>query len=112
VPVAIKDLTPMAGHPHTMGSLVMRDVVATVTDPAVQRLLDAGAIPFARTNTAEFGCATVTDNLLYGETLNPCNAARTRFRFSGLIADASLGLWCGRHEAFIWCCSCWSARIP
>jgi len=73
VPVAIKDLTPMAGHPHTMGSLGMRNVVATVSDPAVQRLIDAGAIPFARTNTAEFGCATVTDNLLYGETLNPWN---------------------------------------
>lgn len=88
VPVAIKDLTPMAGHPHTMGSLVMRDVVATVTDPAVQRLLDAGAIPFARTNTAEFGCATVTDNLLYGETLNPWNTEYSPAGSSGGAAAA------------------------
>lgn len=88
VPVAIKDLTPMAGHPHTMGSLAMRDVVATKTDPAVQRLLDAGAIPFARTNTAEFGCATVTDNLLYGETLNPWNTDYSPAGSSGGAAAA------------------------
>lgn len=88
VPVAIKDLTPMAGHPHTMGSLAMRDVVATITDPAVQRLLDAGAIPFARTNTAEFGCATVTDNLLYGETLNPWNTEYSPAGSSGGAAAA------------------------
>lgn len=88
VPVAIKDLTPMAGHPHTMGSLAMREVVATVTDPAVQRLIDAGAIPFARTNTAEFGCATVTDNLLYGETLNPWNTDHSPAGSSGGAAAA------------------------
>ena len=88
VPVAIKDLTPLAGHPHTMGSLVMRDVVATASDPAVQRLVDAGAIPFARTNTAEFGCATVTDNLLYGETLNPWNMDYSPAGSSGGAAAA------------------------
>ncbi|MDO8310065.1 MAG: amidase [Actinomycetota bacterium] len=89
LPFAVKDLTPVEGYPHTMGSLAMRDVVARVTDPAVQALIDAGAIPFARTNTAEFGCATVTDNLLYGETTNPWN---TDFGAAGSSGGAAAAL--------------------
>lgn len=88
VPVAVKELTPVAGLPWTLGSLAFRDQVAEVTDPAIQRLLDAGAIVHARTNTPEFGCASVTDNLLYGETLNPWNPAFSPAGSSGGAATA------------------------
>jgi Asp-tRNA(Asn)/Glu-tRNA(Gln) amidotransferase A subunit family amidase len=71
IPFAVKELTAHEGQPHTLGSVFLRDNVATSSDPTVVALLEAGAIPFARTNTPEFGCATVTDNLLFGETLNP-----------------------------------------
>jgi hypothetical protein len=57
LPVAIKELTPVAGQPLTLASLPFKDQVAEVTDPAVQRLLDAGVVIHARTNTPEFGCA-------------------------------------------------------
>jgi len=88
VPFAVKELTAVAGHPHTLGTLMLRDVVATTTDPSVARLIAAGAIPFARTNTPEFGCASVTDNLLFGQTLNPWNTAFSPAGSSGGAAAA------------------------
>ena len=88
VPVAIKELTPVAGQPHTLGSVFLKDVVAAETDPGVAALLDAGAIPFARTNSPEFGCASVTDNLLFGQTRNPWNRAFSTAGSSGGAAAA------------------------
>jgi Asp-tRNA(Asn)/Glu-tRNA(Gln) amidotransferase A subunit family amidase len=88
LPVAIKELTPVAGHPHTLGSMAFKDQVADTTDPAAQRLLDAGVVVHGRTNTPEFGCASVTDNLLFGETLNPWDPARSTAGSSGGAAAA------------------------
>lgn len=73
--VAVKELIAVRSQQHTLGSRALRGNVATVTEPAVQRVLDAGAIVHARTNTPEFGCASVTDSPLFGETLNPWNTA-------------------------------------
>ncbi|MFW6045592.1 MAG: amidase family protein, partial [Natronomonas sp.] len=44
VPVAIKDLTPVAGHPTTFGSVPLANYESEDDAPAVARLLDAGAI--------------------------------------------------------------------
>jgi aspartyl-tRNA(Asn)/glutamyl-tRNA(Gln) amidotransferase subunit A len=88
VPIAIKELTPVAGQPHTLGSVFLKDAVATQTDPSVASLLEAGAIPFARTNSPEFGCASVTDNLLFGQTRNPWNSAYSTAGSSGGAAAA------------------------
>lgn len=92
VPLAVKELTPVAGQPWTMGSLAFRDTVASITDPALQALIDGGAIPFVRTNSPEFGCASVTDNDLFGETLNPWNRAFSTGGSSG-GAGAALASW-------------------
>lgn len=83
LPLAVKELTPVAGQPHTLASLAFKDQVAVDTDPAVQRLLDGGAVIHARTNSPEFGCASVTDNLLFGETLNPWDRSRSTAGSSG-----------------------------
>lgn len=88
VPFAVKELTPVEGQPHTLGSVALKDNVGAHTDPGVQALIDAGAIPFARTNTPEFGCASITDNLLFGETLNPWNTAFGTAGSSGGAAAA------------------------
>ncbi len=88
VPVAIKELTAHAGQPHTLGTLFLRDNIAAASDPVVSALLDAGAVPFARTNTPEFGCASVTDNLLFGETRNPWNPQFSTAGSSGGAAAA------------------------
>lgn len=92
VPLAVKELTPVAGQPWTMGSVALREVVATATDPSIRNLIAAGAIPFIRTNSPEFGCASVTDNDLFGETLNPWNPAFSTAGSSGGAA-AALAAW-------------------
>lgn len=91
LPIAVKELTPVAGHPHTLASLLLRDQVATATDPAIQRLLDAGALIHGRTTTPEFGCASFTDSLLYGETLNPWDPSMSTAGSSGGAAAALAG---------------------
>jgi Asp-tRNA(Asn)/Glu-tRNA(Gln) amidotransferase A subunit family amidase len=88
VPFAVKELSAVAGQPHTLGTLLLRDVIAESTDPSVGRLIAAGAIPFARTNTPEFGCASITDNLLFGQTRNPWNLDFSPAGSSGGAATA------------------------
>src|SRR5210317_2275052 len=46
--VAIKDEMEVKGQRNTQGSLILKDYIATATDPAVERLLRAGAIIHAR----------------------------------------------------------------
>jgi aspartyl-tRNA(Asn)/glutamyl-tRNA(Gln) amidotransferase subunit A len=48
LPVAVKEEAPIAGHRNTLGSLPLRDVVATETAAFVQRIIDAGGIVHAR----------------------------------------------------------------
>jgi len=73
LPVAVKEEAPIAGQRNTLGSLPLRDVVATKTAAFVQRILDAGAIVHARTTTPEFSSAPVTWSRLWGVTRNPWN---------------------------------------
>jgi aspartyl-tRNA(Asn)/glutamyl-tRNA(Gln) amidotransferase subunit A len=74
VPVAIKELTPVAGQQFTLAALALRDQVATETAPIAQRVIDAGGIVHGRTTTPELGCASFTESRLYGLTRNPWNA--------------------------------------
>jgi aspartyl-tRNA(Asn)/glutamyl-tRNA(Gln) amidotransferase subunit A len=71
--VAVKEEAPIAGQRNTLGSLPLRDVVATETAAFVQRIIDAGGIVHARTTTPEFSSAPVTWSKLWGVTRNPWN---------------------------------------
>ena len=73
--VAVKEEAPIAGQLNTLGSLALRDVVASQTAVFVQRIIDAGGIIHARTTTPEFSCAPVTWTKLWGVTRNPWNTA-------------------------------------
>ncbi len=83
MPVAIKDTTPWAGHPITLGSRTQSDVVADRSAWVVERLLDAGAVIIGSTNTPEFAHASITDNRLWGASRNPWNERRTTGGSSG-----------------------------
>src|SRR5262245_12943524 len=48
LPLAIKDELEIAGKRTTFGSLLFENAVSESTDPAVSRLVDAGAIVHAR----------------------------------------------------------------
>jgi aspartyl-tRNA(Asn)/glutamyl-tRNA(Gln) amidotransferase subunit A len=73
--VAVKEEAPIAGQLNTLGSLALRDVVASQTAVFVQRIIDAGGIIHARTTTPEFSCTPVTWTKLWGVTRNPWNTA-------------------------------------
>ena len=75
LPVAVKEEAPIAGQRNTLGSLPLKDNVATETAAFVQRILDAGGIVHARTATPEFSSAPVTWTKLWGVTRNPWNTA-------------------------------------
>src|SRR5688572_19259928 len=77
VPCTIKGSFGLPGHPQWAGLVARRDHVAERAAPAVQRLLDAGAIPLGLTNTSELTLWVETDNRVYGRTNNPYDLRRT-----------------------------------
>lgn len=88
VPYAIKDLTTVKGKPTTFGMVPLKDNIADVDAPIVQRLKDAGGIYLGKTNTPESGYYGGTDNHLYGPTHNPWMHGYTAGGSSGGSAAA------------------------
>ncbi len=71
VPYSLKDLTPTQGIRTTMGSRIFEHNVPKHDGLLVQRMRAAGGILLGKTNTPEFGCKPLTDNLVFGATRNP-----------------------------------------
>jgi len=88
VPVAIKDLTDVAGVVTTRGSKLFEDAVAEENAVVVDRLLDAGAIVIGKTNSPEFGLGCTTDNRVAGPTGTPFAPDRIAGGSSGGSAAA------------------------
>ena len=94
VPFSIKDSIELAGAVCTAGTLGRRDAPPSSVDATlVARLRQAGAIPIARTNLPDLLFAFESDNLLFGATCNPYDAARTSGGSSG--GEAALIASCG-----------------
>ena len=77
LPVAIKDLTDVAGVRTTYGSPIFRDHVPARSHPVVERIERKGGIVVAKSNTPEFGAGGSTFNEVFGRTRNPWNTALT-----------------------------------
>jgi len=77
LPVAIKDLTDVAGVRTTYGSPIFRDHVPSKSHPVVERIERRGGIVIAKSNTPEFGAGGSTFNEVFGKTRNPWNTALT-----------------------------------
>jgi aspartyl-tRNA(Asn)/glutamyl-tRNA(Gln) amidotransferase subunit A len=76
VPVAIKDNMCLIGTHTTAGSKILENFVAPYTATAVQRLLDAGALPIGKTNLDEFAMGSSGENSAYARTRNPYDLDR------------------------------------
>jgi Asp-tRNA(Asn)/Glu-tRNA(Gln) amidotransferase A subunit family amidase len=87
-PQAIKDLTATKGIRTTQGSRIFKDFVPAADAIMVERMKRAGAIIIGKTNTPEFGCKGVTDNLIFGHTRNPWRLDRIAGGSSGGAAAA------------------------
>jgi amidase len=77
LPVAIKDLTDVAGVRTTYGSPIFKDHVPAASHPVVERIEANGGIVVAKSNTPEFGAGGSTFNEVFGRTTNPWNTALT-----------------------------------
>lgn len=77
LPVAIKDLTDVAGVRTTYGSPIFANHVPTKSHPLVERIERKGGIVIAKSNTPEFGAGGNTFNEVFGRTRNPWNTALT-----------------------------------
>ncbi|WP_165985515.1 amidase [Streptomyces sp. YIM 98790] len=93
VPVTVKDMLLMRGHPARRGSAL--DALAASGGrpcqedaPAVARLRESGAVLLAKTTTPELGWKAVTDSPADGATGNPHDPARTAGGSSGGAAAA------------------------
>ncbi len=92
LPIAHKDLVLTKGVRTTYGSPIFRDFVPGQDELIVERLKQAGAISFGKTNVPEFGAGSQTFNPVFGATLNPYDTSRT---CGGSSGGAAVALACG-----------------
>jgi amidase len=88
IPQAIKDISPVAGLPNTMGSPLLKNFIAKEDGLLAQRTKAAGAIIIGKTNTPEFGLGSHTFNEVFGSTKNAYNINKTAGGSSGGAAVA------------------------
>ncbi|MFG2452053.1 amidase [Streptomyces sp. NPDC048512] len=89
VPVTVKDILLLRGHPTLRGSKTVNEQGRWDEDaPSVARLREHGAVFLGKTTTPEFGWKGVTDAPLSGVTRNPYDVARTAGGSSGGSAAA------------------------
>jgi fatty acid amide hydrolase 2 len=83
VPFTVKESVALQGMPHSAGLVARAELRAGQSAPAVQGLIDAGAIALGVTNTSELTLWIESGNRLYGRTSNPYDASRTAGGSSG-----------------------------
>lgn len=88
LPMTIKDTFETEGLRTTGGAKIYADHVPMQNAVAVQRLVDAGAVVFGKTNTPAFAADVQSYNEIFGVSRNPWNPARTPGGSSGGAAAA------------------------
>ena len=83
MPIAIKDLSEVAGIVCSYGSPLFRDFVPDFDEIQVARIRAAGAIIIGKTNTPEWGFGSHSYNPVFGTTRNPYDLTRSAGGSSG-----------------------------
>ncbi len=83
VPIAIKDVISVAGHPCGCASKILAGYTAPYDATVIARLRAAGAIPFGRANMDEFAMGSSTENSGMQLTRNPWDTDRVPGGSSG-----------------------------
>lgn len=88
LPIAVKDVTDVAGMVTTQGSSLNSRTPAKRDSSSVAKLRASGAIVIGKTNTPEFSFGAVCTNTLRGPTRNPWDLGCTSGGSSGGSAVA------------------------
>ncbi|MGG5369509.1 amidase [Enterococcus sp. AZ196] len=89
LPVPLKMLgQEKEGWLSTSGSKLLREHRASRNSNFTNQMITSGLIPFAQTNTPEFGFKNITDAQIYGPAKNPWNLAYYSGGSSGGAASA------------------------
>lgn len=88
LPMTVKDVFEVVGMPATSGDPKLKGYIPKKNAIAVQRLIDAGAIIFGKTNVPYHAMDIQSYNAIYGTTNNPWDLSRTPGGSSGGSAAA------------------------
>jgi amidase len=88
LPIAVKDMNPVAGVRTTFGSPIYADHVPAHSDVVVKTLERHGALVSAKSNTPEFAAGAHTFNDVFGATKNPWDVSKSCGGSSGGSAVA------------------------
>jgi len=83
IPFGVKDVYMLQGTFTTASSDLLKKYKASYTATAIQKLLDAGAIPLVKENCDSFGHGSSSENTIFGAVKNAINPA--------LVAGGSSG---------------------
>jgi aspartyl-tRNA(Asn)/glutamyl-tRNA(Gln) amidotransferase subunit A len=83
IPFGIKDVYMLQGTYTTASSNLLKNYKSAYTATAIQKLLDAGAIPLVKENCDSFGHGSSSENTIFGAVKNAVNPA--------LVAGGSSG---------------------
>ncbi len=83
IPFTVKESIALAGMPQSAGLVARSAYRSSATAPAVERLVQAGAIPIGVTNTSELTLWIESSNHVYGRTNNPYDVTRAAGGSSG-----------------------------
>ena len=93
LPMTVKESFDLPGTPTCWGFPEYKDNIAQQPAVAVQRLLDAGAVIFGKSNVPTFSGDFRTENPVYGRTLHPLDHARSPGGSSGEAASQGARPW-------------------
>jgi amidase len=88
LPMTVKDVFEVVGMPTTSGDPKLKQYIPERNAIAVQRLIDAGAIIYGKTNVPYHALDIQSYNDIYGTTNNPWDLSRTPGGSSGGSAAA------------------------
>ena len=83
VPFGIKDVILLQNSIATGSSDFLKDYVSPYTATAIQKLIDAGAIPIVKENCDSFGNGNTSENTVFGSVSNATDASKVAGGSSG-----------------------------